>query len=138
MLTSPPYPSGMNDHFKASDPVGRHTYRAALHRILGHDRPLSANNLGRYNFRYGAKSIANYWRLAENSVACWTATTVIVNVKDVYVDREVKPVAEPWAEVLERHGYTITQRIKVPCPGQRHGANRERVDHEIVLVGERG
>lgn len=135
LLTSPTYPNGMADHFKASDPTDRHTYRQALHRILGYDRPLHPNNMGRYNFRRGSKIAAEYWRLADAAVSCWTAPTVFVNIKDVVVDGQVVAVVEPWARLLERHGYDIVKEILIPCPGQRHGANgAARVDHEVVLV----
>ena len=140
LLTSPVYPNGMADDFKARDPEGRHTYRAAQHRLLGHDEPLHPNNMGRYGYRPGRppENKAIYWGIAEAAVACWTAATVFVNVKDfIHSNDVVEPVVEPWAELLEHHGYLIVERVKVPVPGQRHGANRHRVDHEVVLVAPR-
>src|SRR5687768_13659268 len=47
IVTSPVYPNGIADHFKASDTKGRHTYRAALADIAGEDRELHPNNMGR-------------------------------------------------------------------------------------------
>ena len=131
----------MADDFKAKDPTHRHTYRAANHRLAGHDEPLHPNNMGRWGYRPGRKVAeckAEYWRIATTAVACWTAPCVFVNVKDfIHSGDVVEPVVEPWAELLERHGYTITDRIKVATDGNRHGANRHRVDHEVVLVATR-
>lgn len=138
LVTSPTYPNGMADHFKASDPTDRHTYRQALHRILGYDRPLHPNNMGRLNLRRGRKIAAEYWRLAEAAVSCWSAPTVFVNMKDVVVDHQVVAVVDDWVRLLDRYGYEVIERFEVACPGQRHGANgAARVDREVVLVADR-
>lgn len=140
-VTSPAYPNGMSDNFVAKDPTKRNTYRAALHRILGHDRPLHPRNLGQYGYRPGrkvAEKKAAYWRIADAAVACWTAGTVFVDVKDfIHSGDVVEPVVDPWAELLERHGYRIVERVNVGTSGNRFGANRERVDHEVILVATR-
>ena len=88
--------------------------------------------------------MARYWRIATEAVACWTgAARVLVNVKDfIRTPRGGTPVVHPhvdeWAEFLERSGWTITQRIDVPTPGLRDGANHgARVDHEVILDGRR-
>ena len=63
---------------------------------------------------------------------------MFVNVKDfIHSVDVVEPVVEPWAELLERHGYRIVERVEVGTTGNRFGANRERVDHEVVLVATR-
>src|SRR5690606_14377285 len=52
VVTSPAYPNGMTDHFRARDASRRHTYRQALATVLGHDRPLHPNNMGRWGNRH--------------------------------------------------------------------------------------
>ena len=132
----------MNDHFAASDHTGRNTYRAWVAHNEGVDRELHPNNQGRYGFRgRGPDSEArhNYWRIATEVVACWTAPRVIVNVKDYsYTARDgtvgIEPIVDDWARLLEQYGYVIAQRIKVPTPGLRYGANHDaRVGHEVIL-----
>jgi hypothetical protein len=137
VVTSPAYPNGMSDHFKAGDHSRRHTYRQALAQILGHDRPLHQNNMGRYGVRYGDKQLAQHYELARRCVQWWP-DRVIVNVSDFITAGEVCPVVKAWTEMLEAHRYEITRTIEVPTPRQRHGANSElRVDHETVLVALR-
>jgi hypothetical protein len=141
IITSPAYPNGMADDFAAANPTKRNTYRAAIHRIEGADRRLHPNSMGQYGYRPGrrvAEKKAAYWRLARATVTCWTASRVLVNVKDfIHSKGVVEPVVEPWAELLAEHGYRVADRIVVETSGQRFGANRHRVDHEVILVGVR-
>jgi hypothetical protein len=136
VVTSPPYPNGMSDHFKASN-LNRHTYRQALAQILGHDRPLHPNNMGRYGIRYGEQQLRRHYEIARRCVQHWP-DHVIVNVSDFIVAGEVHPVVDRWHELLEDRGYRIVETIPVETPRQRHGANGQaRVDHEAVLVATR-
>jgi hypothetical protein len=134
VCTSPTYPNGMSDHFQARDDSKRHTYRQALATTIGHDRPLDRNNTGRYGVRNAG--IGRYWQLVNDAVGHWP-NRAVVNVKDFIVAGQVYPLDEKWQQLLVRHGYDIVERVEVACPGQRFGANRERVDHEVVLVAER-
>jgi hypothetical protein len=138
VCTSPTYPNGMADHFKASDSSKRNTYRHALQRTRGGiDRELHPNNTGRYNIRRGEQIEAKYWRLANQAVAHWS-DRVVVNVKDFYYENDkIYPTVEMWSALLEKHGYEVLDPIPVETPGQRFGANRHRVDTEAVLVAER-
>jgi hypothetical protein len=136
IATSPSYPNGMSDHFKASDSSKRNTYRQALAETIGHDRPLHENNSGRYGVRYGAGAEARYWRIVRRAVGHWPAL-VAVNVKDFYTAGELYPLVGKWIALLEQAGYAITDRTDVPCPGQRFGANRDRAETEAVLVAEK-
>jgi hypothetical protein len=137
LATSPTYPNGMADHFRAGDDSHRNTYRQALQRTRGADRELHPNNTGRYNNRRGQRIEAQYWKLCRVAVAHWPARAV-VNVKDFYYQNEqLYPVVTKWIALLEEHGYTVRERIDVPCPGNRYGANRQRVETEAVLVCER-
>ena len=137
VVTSPAYPNGMSDHFKAGDGSRRHTYRQALATILGEDRPLHEHNMGRYGARYGQKALARHYAIAERCVAHWSER-VLVNVSDFVAAGERHPVVGPWRRILEGHGYEIIGEIPVATPRQRNAANAElRVDEEAVLVANR-
>jgi hypothetical protein len=135
IATSPSYPNGMADHFKASKIEGRNTYRQALARTRGGaDRPLHVNNTGRYNIRRGQHIEAQYWTLVRAAVAHWPDRAV-VNVKDFYYENtKIYPLVDKWTELLGDYGYEIVDRTDVETPGQRYGANPERVEAEAVLV----
>jgi hypothetical protein len=136
LVTSPAYPNGMSDHFRARDNSVRHTYRQALATILGHDRELHANNMGRYGIRRGARSLERHYDIAKRCVPWWPEH-VIVNVSDFIVAGAEHPVVARWQAILDHHGYTLAEPINVPTRRQRNGANSElRVDHEAVLVAE--
>jgi hypothetical protein len=139
VVTSPAYPNGMADHFHARDGSRRHTYRQALAAILGYDRPLDPNNMGRYGNRHrrSVRSEATHFDIARRCVTHWPGYAV-VNVKDVRATSYEVPVVEHWAALLCAEGFRIADCIEVPTPGQRHGANGElRADGEAVLSAER-
>jgi hypothetical protein len=137
VVTSPAYPNGMTDHFKAGDNSRRHTYRQALATILGYDGPLHDNNMGRYGIRYGQKALARHYVIADACIPHWPQR-VVVNVSDFYMAGEVHEVVAPWRRLLERHGYDVDEPIPVKTPRQRNAANADlRVDHEAVLVARR-
>lgn len=139
IVTSPAYPNGMADHFKASDNSRRHTYRQALATTIGQDRPLHPNNMGRYGNRHRRSQHVEdtHFDLAARCVRWWP-THAVVNVKDVEADTYRVAVVDRWHELLRDAGYQIDQVIQVPVNGQRHGANRSaRADHEAVIVGRR-
>jgi hypothetical protein len=139
VVTSPVYPNGMTDHFEAKDASRRHTYRQALAAILGHDRPLHPNNMGRWGNRHRRSDRTEqvHFEIANRCIRWWPEWAV-VNVKDVVATTYKVPVVVTWELMLEHHGYRIVQAIHVPCPGQRHGANRDlRCDHEVVLVARK-
>lgn len=136
IVTSPAYPNGCADHFKATKVVGRNTYRQWLARTLGYDRPLHANNMGRFGVRHGAKSARTHYAIAERCVAHWPPL-VVVNVSDFIMDREVFPYVEPWRELLTEHGYAFSEPTMVPTPRLRYGANADaRVPEEAVIFAK--
>jgi hypothetical protein len=50
----------------------------------------------------------------------------------------LEPLVGDQAQLLERHGYRIAQRIDVATPSLRFGANHgARGDHEVILIGAR-
>jgi hypothetical protein len=137
VVTSAAYPNGMSDHFKASTVKGRNTYRQALARILGYDRPLHLNNMGRYGARYGRRSLRRHYDIARRCVPHWPEL-VIVNVSDFVMASQMHDVVGPWTGILTDAGYRITDTIPVVTRRQGHGANREaRADHETVIVATR-
>lgn len=139
ITTSPSYPNGISDHFHARDGSKRHTYRQALAEIIGHDRPLHLNNMGRYGNRYRRSwtSENTHFEIARKCVQHWPAH-VIVNVKNVIASNYSVNVVGLWKDLLEDYSYIIEQEIAVQTPGQRQGANGElRADHEVVLAALR-
>lgn len=134
VVTSPVYPNGMTDHFKAQDGSRRITYRQALASIRGEDRPLHIANMGRHGPRQGRKSEARYWQIAEECVPQWP-NRIVVNVSDCIHNGAVYPVVEQWETLLAKHGY-ITTAQRVSTPRMRYGANgNQRVESEAVITG---
>lgn len=138
VVTSPAYPNGWTDHFHARDASRRHTYRQALAVLLGHDRPLHPNNMGRYGFRQGKRAEAKHYRIAAAAVRWWPPH-VAVNVSDfIHHHDQVHAVVGPWVNLLGAAGYHVADPVPVATPRQRHGANgRVRVEHEHILIASR-
>jgi hypothetical protein len=135
IATSPVYPNGMADHFKATEPEGRHTYRQALHRLVGHDVPLAETNMGRYSIRRGPKAFEIYATLATTIAGWWWPAPVVLNVSDFYVGESVFPLTRFWRDLLRSHGYKFAAPVNVRTRRQRHGANGDRrVEFEHVLT----
>jgi hypothetical protein len=134
IVTSPVYPNGMADHFKAAEPETRHTYRQALHRLRGEDSPLSERNMGRWSIRSGTKAFERYATLASCAISWWYPSVALVNVSDFYVGDDIFPLVRFWRELLGHAGYKFAADIEVKTRRQGHGANgKRRVDHETVL-----
>lgn len=134
VVSSPVYPNGCADNFRPGTPGRRYTYRAALG-----GRPLSDGSMagcGRgLNRRHndGHRAIA-----AQVAVVLRPGGRLVWNVKDVHVAGEVVPVVGWWVDVWQELGLVEVRRHVVPCPGIRHGANRDaRADTETVLVFDR-
>jgi hypothetical protein len=136
IVTSPVYPNGMTDHFEAKDASRRHTYRQGLAGIIGHDRPLHPNNMGRWgnHYRRSPRSETTHFEIARQCIEHWPRWA-IVNVKDVKAATYSVPVVELWRALLAARGYEIVDTKRVLTPGQRNGANGHlRVEHEVVLL----
>lgn len=133
VVTSPVYPSGMADHFYAQDQSKRHTYRQALATILGYDRPLHTNNLGRWSVRRGKKSETQYWDLASKCVLWWPEN-VVINVSNFITAGDIYNLVGGWESLLQEE-YEIVVESQVETPRLPHGKNYEkRVDYESILV----
>jgi hypothetical protein len=141
VMTSPVYPNGIADDFHAQDSSTRRTYRSAVAKILGHDRPLHVNNQGRYGYRGGqlnSDARMLYWWLAVQCIGCWETAPcdeVFLNVSDFTVGQNrIVPVVAGWAELLEAHGFSILKTYPVQTRRWRNGANRDaRVANEVIL-----
>jgi hypothetical protein len=135
IVTSPTYPNGMADHFRARDGSRRHTYRQALATTTGSDRELHPHNSGRYTVRHGAQAEARYWQLMHRAVAHWPAR-VVVDLSDFITAGRTYPLVDKWIALLVDYGYEIADPIEVETPRQRHGANGEaRAETEAILIG---
>jgi hypothetical protein len=122
-------------------PVKRHTYRQAAIELSGDPTyALSEWNMGRWGVRGGRKAEDTHWTLALSVASQWgSAERVILNTKDAIVKGDVYHVTDRWRQIMLDLGWTLDHSVRVPCPGQRNGANREaRVDHEDVLVFVQG
>jgi hypothetical protein len=143
IVTSPVYPNGIADSWKAQDPSRRRTYRAAIAAIEGADRELHDNNMGRYGYRNTSATNpkrATYWRLAASTVTCWSGATVaIVNVSDFMTRGKTEPVVDGWRDMLrEVGGFNVVTETKVKTRRWRDAANADkRVETESVLVAMR-
>lgn len=146
IITSPSYPNGIADHWEAKDDSRRNTYRAALKTILGYDRSLSINNLGRYGYR-GTGSLsskrAKYWQLADRCICNWSgATMVLLNVSDFMWSKggfdHIEPVVASWRAIMEKHGWEAKSVVPVGTPRLRYGTGSDkRVEVEKILVMSR-
>jgi DNA modification methylase len=128
VCTSPAYGNRMSDHHNARDTSLRHTYRHTL------GRPLHPENSG-----------AMQWGEAYRAfhLAAWTevrrvlkpGAAFVLNCKDHIRHGQLQPVTAWHIATLVALGFTLTDRIDAPCPGQRHGANGHlRVKFESVLL----
>ncbi len=125
--TSPTYANRMADHHNARDSSPRHTYRHAL------GRPLTAGNSGamQWGDAYRELHTAVYREVRR---VLRPGGLLILNLKDHIRRGERVPVTNWHAVTLLALGFVCTGRTRVPCPGQRHGANgRLRVGYETVL-----
>lgn len=138
IVTSPVYPNGIADDFVSS---GRHfhlTYRAALARIRGFDKPMHPNNQGRWGYRgtpLHSNARAVYWNLARRMADCWQdAERVLLNVSDFQQGKVTEPVVAGWRQVLERRNWRLEADHEVGTRRYRNGQNRDaRVEVEHVL-----
>lgn len=149
VFTSPVYPNGMADSHRPRDDSKRYNYRVAKMKITGNeDAELHPDNMGGYGYR-GTRRDGNsvrrkrYWEIAKDTVALWdSAMFVIVNVSDFATRINGAPVIEPlvddWANMLYTYGWERQQLIPVGTPRMRNGENADvRIDHEMIIIGER-
>jgi len=131
IATSPCYGNRLADHHQANDPSRRHSYTHDL------GRPLHPDNAGAVHF--GAKYQtfhSDAWREAKRVLR--PGGMCIVNVSDFIRAHQVMPVVTFHLLTLTRLGFTVLDTAYVTKIGLRHGANRERVDQEAVIIARYG
>ena len=133
LCVSPPYGNRMRDGFLPTDANGRYrrrTYAASLR------RPLSAGSAAAKAFRPGGDYcalMAAIWQECTRVLA--PGWRFVLNVKDYTEAGSVQPVTAWHVETLQALGYTLEERIDVPCPGFRWGQNAEkRASTEAVIL----
>lgn len=147
IVTSPVYPNGMAEAWKVSDTdtSKRNTYAAALAR-LGGKRSFRSDMsvLGYRGTKPGGRSVkrANYWAIADQAVACWTANPqcveVYVNVSDFKSGGDVEPFVQDWRNLLRFHGWKIKATYRVRTPRHRGNANADqRLAYEAIVLATR-
>lgn len=135
LVTSPAYANRMADRY-AGDPSGsrRHTYRIDLGRPLS-DNSGAALQWGDAYRELHEKVYREVRRVLRPASASTWGALAVVNVSDHIRQGERVPVVDWHEECLTVLGFSTIERIKVPTPRQRHGANGHlRVDHEELLV----
>ena len=138
IVTSPVYPNGMADDFAAKDPTKRNTYRAAKHRLVATTEPLHPNNMGQYGYRPGRKAP----RTRPPTGGSPTRGRLLDGAARVRQRQGLHPGAcrarrRPWAGCSSATATGSSNGSRSPRAGNRFGANRHRVDHEVVLVATR-
>ena len=127
VATSPCYGNRLADHHDARDGSRRHSYTHDLGRRLHPD------NAGSLHFG------PEYQRFHE---AAWAECrrvlrpggVMIVNACDFLRNGDLVSVTSFHRLALVRLGFALTGEMFVPKVGLLHGANRERVSHEVVLI----
>jgi SAM-dependent methyltransferase len=136
-FTSPSYPNRMNGDYTGpgwtKNPHGRRNYSLSK-RWLARDETvvLHEHNTARYGVKRG---MAHYWNL---HFRIWGEVARVVKPGGIFVlntkDLPGVAVTNYHIELLEDEGFVVDYRMPVFPPGYRYGANRERVDHEDIVV----
>ena len=133
LCVSPPYGNRLRDGFLPSDEDGSYTrfgYAASLRRAL------SAGSTASKAFRAGGEYCTGQeeiWQECTRVLA--PGGRFVLNVKDYTEAGSVQPVTAWHVETLQALGYTLEERIDVPCPGFRWGQNAEkRASTEAVIL----
>lgn len=141
IVTSPVYPNGIADDFNAQDGSTRRTYRSAKAKLVGRDERLAANNMGAYGYRgqpFHSTNRMMYWRLAHDSVRCWSrADAVYLNVSDFIARGEREPVVSQWIATLQIAGWQVVKSWPITTRRWRNGATRSarvEVEHLVYLT----
>jgi len=127
VATSPTYGNRMADTYDGRDGSTRATYRIAL------GRPLSEDNSGSLQWGDRYRDFhARAW--AEAVRVLRPGGRFILNSKDHYRQGRLQSVTDWHVTKLQDLGLLLVERRRVPCPGNRFGANGSlRIDHEEVI-----
>ncbi len=132
-VTSPVYGNRFSDHHKARDGSLRRSYTHDLQRMTGNpERALHFHNSGllQWGDRY-RDFHERAWREVQRVLK--RGAMYILNSADHIRNGEVQPVTDWHLSTTDRLGFQMIDRIDVPTPRMRNGANSAaRVDHETV------
>ena len=133
VVTSPVYGNRFSDHHWARDGSLRRSYTHDLQRMTGDlERALHPNNSGtlQWGDRY-REFHERAWRDVQRVLK--PGATFILNSSDHIRNGEVQPVTDWHLSTTDRLGFQMIDRVEVPTPRMRNGANSAaRVDHETV------
>lgn len=128
ICTSPTYGNRMADHHEAHDASPRHTYK----HVLG--RPLHPYNSGAMQWGPAYRNLHfDAWRECKRVLR--PGGIFVLNIKD-HIRAGVRVEVSAWhvGVLVNLLGFELLGETRVPCPGQRHGANGAlRVDYESVF-----
>lgn len=135
---SPTYGNRFADHHHAKDTSERRSYTHDLRTMTGDfERELHPDNTGTQHF--GAQYLDMHLRAYKE---CYRVTKpdglMFLNVSDFIRDREVVRAVVAHITLLQRAGWEITGRVRVPTPRMRHGQNHDaRVEDERIILARR-
>ena len=133
VVTSPVYGNRFSDHHRARDGSLRRGYTHELQRMTGDpERTLHPNNSG--TLQWG-DSYRDFHERAWTEVlrVLKHGALFILNSSDHIRNGDAQPVTDWHLSTASRLGFEMIDRIEVPTPRMRNGANSAaRVDHEIV------
>ena len=131
IATSPTYGNRMADHHEARDASRRNTYR---HRL---GRELTAGNSGALQWGPEYRTFhADAW--ARCAAVLRPGALLLVNVSDHIRKGSRVAVADWHAATLDALGLVAVERLPIPTPRLRYGANgAARVEAEELLVYRR-
>lgn len=124
IVTSPCYGNRMADHHNAKDGSKRHTYKHAL------GRDLHWNNAGAMQWG-AAYRVLHFEAWYEAMRVLRPGGVFVLNIKNHYRKRQLQKVTEWHLRVLLNE-LSVEQIDRIPTSGNRHGANRKRVEFETV------
>lgn len=125
IVTSPCYGNRMADHHDAKDGSKRNTYKHTL------GRDLHENNAG--SMQWGEAYMDLHIKAWIEAVRVLRPGGMFVlNCKNHHRKGQLQHVTEWHLGHLMSLGLTVEQVDRVPCYGNRFGANRKRVEFETV------
>jgi DNA modification methylase len=133
VVTSPVYGNRFSDHHKARNGSLRRSYTHDLQRMTGDpERTLHPNNSG--TLQWGNDYRDSHERAwSEVRRVLKPGGTFILNTSDHIRNGEVQPVTDWHLSTVVGLGFEVIDRIEVPTPRMRNGANSAaRVDQETV------
>lgn len=127
--SSPTYGNRMCDHHDAKDGSKRLTYKHCL------GRDLHPMNTGQMPFKSESYKVLHRRAYIEAyRVIRDKNGFLIVNLKNFYEKGNLIDIVSWHRGAIERAGFHHVMTRKVETPGMRFGANRQRVDHEVIMV----